>query len=83
METNKKFKTIFGTMNKFHDSLLKIFSYIIGKEQDTNPDNKQEINITNIEIETIKKLFKIKKAEKSNDIYPAGYDSSLVSKKLS
>jgi hypothetical protein len=37
-------------MNKFHNSLLKIFSYNIGKNQDKNQNVDQEVDLTNMDI---------------------------------
>lgn len=78
----KKFDTVVDNTNKYHDQLLKIFNYNLRRDQDKNKMDEEEVDLTTLDFEAVRKMFEKQNMEKEEDACPAGCDPALFEKVL-
>lgn len=78
----KQFHEIVNPTHKFHDPLLRIFNFNMRKNQDKQNADEEEVDLTALDVDAIKKMFEKQNAEKEEDICPQGCDPALFEQVL-
>jgi len=78
----KKFDSIVETTSKYHDPLLRIFNFNIRRNQDKMKQDEEEVDLTALDVEQVKKMFEKQNVEKEEDSCPQGCDIAVFDKVL-
>ena len=78
----KRFHAEVPETHKFHDQLLRIFNFNMRRNQDKSNQDEEEIDLTQMDVEQVKKLFEKQNMEKEEDLCPPGCDEAIFNRVL-